>query len=267
MSRDFRGYSTQTLVIALLCAVFLIVPVLFLCLYAFNPTRYFSLPMAALSTKWFVNFFSDENFLHAFGISMALGLILIPVVLLFALPAAYALVRGTFGGRELMNTLIMSPLIIPGVITGIAFLIFLNTMGVLPGFPALLIGLTCFTLPYAVRALVANMHGLRPELEDAARNLGASERVVFWNVILPQLRPGILASGIFVFVEAVDNFSVAVFLSSTQSTPLPVQAYSYIRDFDDPTVAAMSVVLMLISTVLMLLASRYVGLNRMFQVE
>ncbi|ALM85987.1 ABC transporter permease [Bordetella sp. N] len=267
MSRDFRGYSVSTLSVALLCGAFLVLPVAFLCVYAFNPTQYFTLPITGLSLRWFHSFFENDRFLQAFGVSMKLGLIIIPIVLAISLPAAYALVRGRFPGRDFLNAVIMSPLVIPGVVTGIAFLIFLNKAGMGSGFTPLLIGMTCFTMPYAVRALVANMHGLRPELEEAALNLGAGKWSVFWYVILPQLRPGMLAGSIFVFVEAVDNFSVAVFLSSTNSTPLPVEAYSYIRDYDDPTIAAMSLLLMLISTGLMLLASRYVGLNRMFQVE
>ena len=84
---------------------------------------------------------------------------------------------------------------------------------------------------------------------------------------MPQLRPGLLAGGTFVFVEAIDNFSIAVFLSTTEVSPLPVEGYSYIRDFDDPTVAAMAVILIVISTGAVLLAGRLVGLNRMFRVE
>jgi putative spermidine/putrescine transport system permease protein len=111
------------------------------------------------------------------------------------------------------------------------------------------------------------MHGIRVDLEEAARNLGATEWSVFRHIILPQLRPGLIAGGTFVFVEAIDNFSISTFLTTPDSTTLPVAAYAYIRDFDDPTVAAMSAVLILMSTLLVFLIGRLVGLERIFRVE
>ncbi|MBB5214284.1 ABC transporter permease [Parapusillimonas granuli] len=242
-------------------------PVLFIILYSFNPSAYFSLPMTGLSLKWFVNFFENERFMNAFWVSMKMAAIVTPLSIVISIPTAYALVRCEFRGQNLVNALIMSPIVIPGVVSGIALLIYLSAIGVGPGFTGLVIGMTCFSIPFGVRALVANMHGLRPELEEVARNLGASNWSVFWRIVLPQLRPGLLAGGTFVFVEAIDNFSISVFLSTTKVSPLPVEGYSYIRDFDDPTVAAMAVILIAISTGLVLLASRMVGLNRMFRVE
>lgn len=267
MRKDYDVYSPTTLLAAVASALFMLGPVVFIVVYAFNPTAYFTWPMQGLSLKWFVNFFENERFANAFWVSLKMAVIVTPLSLVIAIPTAYALVRCSFRGRELINAMIMSPLVIPGVVTGMAFLIFLSTMGIGPGFAGLVIGMTCFSLPFGVRALVANMHGLRPELEEVARNLGASNWSVFWRIILPQLRPGLLAGGTFVFVEAIDNFSIAVFLSTTDVSPLPVEGYSYIRDFDDPTVAAMAVILILISTAAVLLAGRIVGLNRMFRVE
>lgn len=267
MRKDYDVYSSSTLLVALVSACFMLGPVLFIVLYAFNPSAYFTWPMQGLSMKWFVNFFENERFADAFWVSMKMGAIVTPLSLIISIPTAYALVRCEFRGRDLINAMIMSPLVIPGVVTGMAFLIYLSAVGIGPGFLGLVIGMTCFSLPFGVRALVANMHGLRPELEEVARNLGASNWSVFWRVVLPQLRPGLLAGGTFVFVEAIDNFSIAVFLSTTEVSPLPVEGYSYIRDFDDPTVAAMAVILILISTGAVLLAGKVVGLNRMFRVE
>ena len=267
MRKDYDVYSPVTLIVAVLSALFMLLPVLFIIVYAFNPSAYFTWPMQGLSLQWFENFFANERFANAFWVSMKMGAIVTPLSLVISIPTAYALVRCEFRGRDLINAMIMSPLVIPGVVTGMAFLIYLSAIGIGPGFFGLVIGMTCFSLPFGVRALVANMHGLRPELEEVARNLGANNWQVFWRVILPQLRPGLLAGGSFVFVEAIDNFSIAVFLSTTEVSPLPVEGYSYIRDFDDPTVAAMAVILIVISTGAVLLAGRLVGLNRMFRVE
>jgi putative spermidine/putrescine transport system permease protein len=267
MRGDYDVYSPMLRAAVLAIAGFLLAPVVFIVLYAFNETAYFSLPPQGVTLKWFANFFGNDRFQQAIVTSLGMAAIVTPVSLAIGIPTAYALVRGDFRGRELLSSLVMSPLVIPGVITGIAFLIFLSAIGLGPGFAGLVIAMTCFALPFAVRALAATLSGVDLELEAAARNLGASEWQVFRHVVLPQLRPALLAGGTFVFVEAIDNFSISAFLTSRHSTTLPVEAYGYIRDFDDPTVAAMAAVLILISTVLVFLVGRMVGLDRMFRFE
>jgi putative spermidine/putrescine transport system permease protein len=268
MRRDaYSPYSFSILVLTLCVAVFLLVPVIFIVFYSFNASSYFTLPPEGFSFRWYVAFFANDRFRQALWTSLSMASIVVPVSLVIAIPTSYILVRGQFYGRELLNALVLSPLVIPGVVTGIAFLSFLTATGMGPGFFGLVIAMLCFSLPFSVRALMANLHVVRPELEEAARNLGARERDVFWHVVLPQLRPGLLAGGTFVFVEAIDNFSISAFLVGPNSNTLPVEAYGYIRDFDDPTVAAMAAVLILVSTALVLLTGRLVGLGRMFRVE
>jgi putative spermidine/putrescine transport system permease protein len=267
MRSERSAYSSSVLSVAILSAVFLLTPVLFIVLYAFHDGTYFQLPLKGFSFRWFASFFGNSRFRDALATSFGIGAIVTPLSLAASIPTAWALVRGTFRGREALNLLIMSPLIVPGVVTGLAFLIFMTALGIGPGFIALVVGLTCFTLPFSVRSLVANMHGLDPTLEDAARNLGASEFSVFWHVVLPQLRPGLLAGGIFVFVEAIDNFSITAFLTTMSITTLSVESYGYIRDFDDPTVAAMAAVLIGLTTLIVIVMSRLVGLEKMFRVE
>jgi putative spermidine/putrescine transport system permease protein len=245
----------------------MLAPVIFIVFYSFNESSYFALPPEGFSLKWFQNFFGTNTFRHAFGTSLMMSVVVTPLSLIIAVPTAWVLVRGTFMGRELINAILLSPIIVPGVVSGIAFLILMYHLGIGPGFTGLIIALTCCTLPYSIRALVANMHGIRVDLEEAARNLGATEWSVFRHIILPQLRPGLIAGGTFVFVEAIDNFSISTFLTTPDSTTLPVAAYAYIRDFDDPTVAAMSAVLILMSTLLVFLIGRLVGLERIFRVE
>jgi putative spermidine/putrescine transport system permease protein len=264
---DYQPYSSLVRVLVVAMAVFLIAPVLFIVLYAFSKSSYFSLPLQGLTLKWFQNFFENGRFRQAIASSMGMAAIVTPLSLLIGIPTSYALVRGRFWGRDLLNLLVFSPLIIPGVVTGIAFLIFLSSIGTGPGFVGLVIAMSCFALPFAVRALVATLQGIDPEIEEAARNLGASEWNVFRFVVLPQLRPGMLAGGTFVFVEAIDNFSISAFLTGPRSTTLPVEAYGYIRDFDDPTVAAMAAVLICLSAALVFAVGRVIGLDRMFRFQ
>jgi putative spermidine/putrescine transport system permease protein len=253
--------------LAALVMAFIILPVAFIALYAFNDTGYLRLPPQGLTFKWFANFFENARFRAALGSSLIVSAVVAPACLLIAVPAALALVRYRFPGRDVVNALIMSPLVVPGVVTGISFLSLSALVGTGFGLLPIMVALSCFAFPFAVRALTANLHGLDPRLEEAARNLGASRFRAFLFVTLPQLRPGLLAGGIFVFVEAIDNFSISVFLTNSRITTLPVEAYSYIRDYDDPTVAAMAVLLMGLSAVLVFAVDRLVGLDRFLELK
>jgi len=262
-----RSYSTPVGALAGLVMLFILAPVVFIALYAFNQTGYLTLPPQGVTLKWFVNFFAIARFRAALETSLIIAAAVAPLSLLIALPTALALVRHAVPGKAAINALIMSPLIVPGVVIGISFLSLSARAGTGIGLVPLIVSLTCFAFPFAVRALVANLHGLDPRLEEAARNLGASRLGAFLWVTLPQLRPGLLAGGIFVFVEAIDNFSIAIFLTNSRTSTLPVEAYSYIRDFDDPTVAAMAVLLMALSAVLVFAIDRLVGLDRFLELK
>jgi ABC-type spermidine/putrescine transport system permease subunit II len=262
-----RSYSPSVAAFAALVMAFILLPVIFIALYAFNDTGYFHFPPQGVSLKWFVSFFANARFRAALASSLIISATVAPLCLLIAVPTALALVRYRFPGRDLVNGLIMSPLVVPGVVIGISFLSLSARMGGGPGLLPIIVALTCFAFPFAVRALTANLHGLDPRLEEAARNLGASRFRAFLWVTLPQLRPGLLAGGIFVFVEAIDNFSIAVFLTNSRTTTLPVEAYSYIRDFDDPTVAAMAVLLMSLSAILVFAIDRLVGFDRFLELK
>lgn len=266
MSRTLP-YSPALSGVAATVMGFILLPVVFIVLYAFNETAYLSLPPHAPTWHWFENFFAIARFRHALASSLLVAIVVTPVALLVAVPAAIALVRYDFPGRAAMNLLVMSPLVIPGVVVGISFLSLSAWVGTGLGLWPIVTALACVAFPFALRAVTANLHGLDPSLEDAARNLGASRFRAFLWVTLPQLKPGLLAGGIFVFVEAIDNFSIAVFLTDSRTTTLPVEAFSYIRDYDDPTVAAMAVLLMAFSAVLVLAVDRLVGLDRLLDLR
>jgi len=261
------SYSRAVAVFAMLVMAFIILPVAFIALYAFNDAGYLRLPPQGLTLKWFVNFFANARFQAALASSLIISATVAPLCLLIAIPTAVALIRYQFRGRGLLNAFIMSPLLVPGVVTGISFLSLSARLGFGFGLLPIIIALTCFAFPFAVRALSANLHGLDPQLEEAARNLGASRFRAFLWVTLPQLRPGLLAGGIFVFVEAIDNFAITAFLTNSRTTTLPVESFSYIRDFDDPTVAAMAVLLMSLSVVLVFVIDRLVGFDRFLELK
>jgi len=120
MRGDYDVYSPTLRAAVLAVAAFLLIPVIFIVIYAFNKTAYFSLPPQGLTLKWFANFFSNDRFQQAIVTSLGMAAIVTPVSLIVGIPTAYALVRGDFGGRAFLSAVVMSPLVVPGVITGIA---------------------------------------------------------------------------------------------------------------------------------------------------
>lgn len=255
VSRSVTGLGLFTL-------AFVLLPLPFIVLYAFSRNAYSLFSGQGFTLQWFQRFFENDRFMAALQNSLAISVVTTVAALAVALPTALVAVRHRFPGRDLMMALLAAPLLIPGVITGTAALSFVAQTGIGPGFWPITVAMICFTLPLVLRPLVANLSGLDPDLEKAARNLGASPFAAFRTVTMPQLAPGLVAGGTFAFVEAMDNFSIAVFLTNINTTTLPVEAYSYIRDIDDPTVAAMATLLIVMSVALVFAIEWLLGLDR-----
>jgi putative spermidine/putrescine transport system permease protein len=257
-----RSVSPVVTAIGLMTLGFVLLPLPFIVLYALSSKSYALFSPQGFTLQWFQRFFENDRFMAALENSLAVSIITTVVALIIAAPTAIVAVRHRFRGRDLMMALISAPLLVPGVITGTAALSFVAQTGIGPGFWPITVAMICFTLPLVLRPLVANLSGLDPDLEKAARNLGASPLAAFWSVTMPQLAPGLVAGGTFAFVEAMDNFSITVFLTSITTTTLPVEAYSYIRDIDDPTVAAMATLLILMSIGMVFAIEWLLGLDR-----
>ena len=261
--RDLEAkFGATVIVLAALSTIFLLLPVVFVVLHSFSPTRYFQWPPTSFSLEWHKNFYNSSMFMGAARNSFVMAIIVTPLSLLIGVPASYALVRGEFRGKALLQQVILSPLIIPGVVTGVSLLSLYSAGGLRIGMFGLILGMLIFALPFAVRAISANLLGIDPQVEEAARSLGAGPFRTFFIIVVPQLKSGVLAASIFIFVEAIDNFSITVFLSNDQTKVLPVAAYQYIKDFDDPTVAAMATALIVMSCVLVMLLEKMIGFQK-----
>lgn len=261
--RDFESkFGFTVTALAIVATVFLLLPVLFVVLHSFSPSRYFQWPPQGFSLEWHQKFYNSEMFMSAARNSFLMALIVTPLSLVIGIPASYALVRSEFRGKVIIQQIILSPLIIPGVVTGVSLLSLLSAAGMRIGLLGLCLGMLVFALPFSIRALSANLLGLDSRIEEAARNLGAGPVRTFFSIVLPQLKSGILAASVFVFVEALDNFSIAVFLSNDSTKVLPVAAYQYIKDFDDPTVAAMATALIVMSVVIVAILEKLMGFQK-----
>ena len=161
--------------------------------------------------------------------------------------ASLALFRYEFRGKKLLQALLFPPIAIPWLITGTAMLIFFFGVGIGRGLHAILLGHVALALPYVIVVVSARLQTFAPELEEAARSLGANQWQVTMRVTLPWIMPGVIAGALFAFAVSFDQFVVSYFLSTPGETTLPVEIYAAIRKGFTPEINAVSTIIIAVS--------------------
>jgi putative spermidine/putrescine transport system permease protein len=158
---------------------------------------------------------------------------------------------------------LLSPLVIPLVVLGIALLQFLSRLGLAKTFTSLLLGHLVITMPYVVRTLLAALSGFNRSIEEAALNLGANPAKVLWYVTLPNLRSGFLAAAIFAFITSFGDISISIFLAGGRNATLPVRLFQFVQYAYDPTITAVSTVIIVLTMTLIVTLDWVMGLERL----
>lgn len=253
----FFSLAFHTLFIA-----FIVAPLVVVMAVSFTGEGFISLPSGGLSLRWFQALWANQEMVDAFWLSLKLGLVSATVATLLAVPAALAISRYDFPGRGAITGFLMSPLMIPSVVLGIAFLRFFSLAQVGGSLWALSITHVIVVLPYALRLTLASTIGLERDAEHAALSLGANRLQTFWRVILPRIRTGVVGGWLLAFIQSFDELTMTVFVATPGTTTLPVAMYNQIAQTIDPLITAASTVLILGTLAVMLLLDRLVGLDR-----
>jgi len=241
---------------------FLLAPVILVFPISFSADAYVAWPPSAWSTRWYGELFRNEEMVQAFKNSMVLALIVTSLTLLIATPAAVALTRSVFPGREALISFFTAPLLLPSIVLGLAILIIFVGYGLVGSWPGVMIGHLVITLPYALRVLITGLSTLPANVEDAAGTLGANPFVVFRRVTLPLIVPALIASAALAFIVSFDEVVISLFIAGTQLKLLPVSLYHYVESRADPLVAAISALMVLGTLAIVLVVERAVGLRR-----
>ena len=241
--------------------VFLLAPIAVVVVFALNPTPFIQFPPVGVSLRWFEKFFASRDFMQALGFSLEVAVLTTMAATLLGASAALALARGNLPGTRLIVATMLSPLMLPAILTGLA--LFQTYVLLDVGRPTwgLVAGHTLVTLPYVVRTTLAVLHNFDLRLEEAARNLGASPTCTFFEVTLPLIKPGVLAGSIFAFIVSFDQFPVSLFLVSPGNETLPVTLFNYLKFDLDGTIGAASVVSILLAFLVVIGLDRTVGLR------
>jgi putative spermidine/putrescine transport system permease protein len=181
----------------------------------------------------------------------------------FSVPAALAIARYDFRGREGFTALFLSPLMIPHVVLGVAFLRFFSQIGLGGTFVGLVLAHIVIVLPFALRLILAAATGMNREIEHAAVSLGASQWTVFRRVTLPLIVPGLTSGWVLAFINSFDEVTMTVFIASPSTVTLPVRMFLYIQDNIDPLVTSVSACVIAITVVAMIILERAYGLERL----
>ncbi|MBI1735652.1 MAG: ABC transporter permease [Candidatus Rokubacteria bacterium] len=246
-----------------LMIVFMLAPLVLVVWMSFTPDEFFSLPLDTFSLRWYHEAFAYPGFVEAFVLSALLALAAATVAVTLGFLAAYALVRFQFPGRAALDAFFVSPLLVPAVVLGIALLQFVNRLGLYNTFAGLLAAHVVVVVPYTVRVIVTALRSVSEDLEWAAMNLGARRGTMLRRITLPLARRGMLAAFLFAFILSFDEVTVTIFMTGPAYQTLPIRVYNYLTDQVDPTVAAVSTLLILLSGVLVILLDRIVGLENL----
>lgn len=250
------------LVFHTLFLVFMLAPIVVVCWVAFTPEGFLSIPTTSFSLRWFKALAQYPEFVHAFWISLWLGVLSSFVSLLFAVPAALAIARYRFRGRDALSTLFLSPLMIPHVVLGIAFLRFFTSVGIGGTFFALVLAHVVVVFPFALRLTLAAATGMDRSVEMAAISLGANGWTLFRRVTLPAILPGIISGWALAFIQSFDDLTMTVFLAAPGTETLPVRMFLYIQDNIDPLVTSVSASVIAVTMIVLVLLDRCYGLDR-----
>jgi putative spermidine/putrescine transport system permease protein len=255
------------IILATVVLIYLLIPAFVVVLSSLNSGTYLTFPPKGLSLRWIIYFFQAADFLPAFLLSMRLAFLAGLTSTVFGALAALALVRVDFPGKAFVQALFLSPLTLPGLVVGLALLIYFYSLQSLNinfvrTFAGLYIGHVVITMPYVIRTVSAALSSFDISQEEAARNLGASPAQAFLRITLPQVSSGVMAGWIFAFIVSFGAFDVSLFLTNPGVTPLPVTMFTYLRWKFDPTPSAAGTFAILLVTVSMLLSSRLVNLGK-----
>jgi putative spermidine/putrescine transport system permease protein len=241
--------------------VFLLAPIAIVFVFALNPTPFIQFPPVGISLRWFEKFFASREFMHALMFSLEVAAITTATATLLGATAALAIARGDLPGARLVVAIMLSPLMLPAILTGLALFQAYVLLDVGRPLWGLVAGHTLVTIPYVVRTTLAVLHNFDRRLEEAAQNLGAGPVRTFFEVTLPLVKPGVLAGAIFAFVVSFDQFPVSLFLVSPGSETLPITLFNYLKFDLDGTIGAASVVSILLAFLVVIGLDRTVGLR------
>jgi putative spermidine/putrescine transport system permease protein len=246
---------------AALVLLFLLAPLVIIVGASLSDTTYLTFPPQGLTLRWFSNIFEISAFRTTAITSFQVAILGTALSLLIGIPAAYALSRYRVELPKWLSTLFVLPILVPEIVFGFSLLKSITIGLGLPVLPSLVLGHALLVLPYSVRVVGASLASFDFSVEEAAISLGCPPLKTFLTVVLPNIRAGVMAAFILAFITSINDVSISVFLTGPGISTLPIQILAHMEQFFDPTIASVSVLLMLVTVGVMAIVEMTLGLT------
>jgi putative spermidine/putrescine transport system permease protein len=231
--------------------LFLIAPIIAVMPLSFNSETFFSYPMPGYSLRWYEDFFFNERWTSALRMSFIVAIFTTILATFLGTLAALGLARANFPARASVMAVLISPMIVPVIISAIGMFKFYAQLGVAGTLTGVILAHTALATPFVVITVTATLSSFDRTLMRAGASCGAAPHTVFFKVVMPLILPGMISGALFAFVTSFDEVVVVLFLASPEQRTLPLQMFSGIREMISPTITAAATVLVLISTLLL----------------
>jgi putative spermidine/putrescine transport system permease protein len=253
--------------VVLLILGFLVLPAAVVTIAAFNDKAILSFPPQAWSWRWFAKAIAYQDFRDGFRNGLIVTAWSSTIALVVGAMFALALDRYRFRFKKTIEAVLLSPLVIPHFTIGLGFLILAAQVGWTRGFAVVVICHVVLVLPFVLRSVYVSLRNLDPRLELAAASLGAPPLLVLVTVTLPLLLPGLISGWLFAAILSFNEFTASLFVTAQRTQTLPVAMYNYVREFADPSMAALSVMYIVATAALIVFANAFLGLGKVLNIE
>lgn len=248
-------------VVAVIYALIL-APIVVVVMLAFSADNFILFPPSGYSLRWFQQLAGNRQLLTALWLSVQIAAVVTLCSLAIGVPAALALAKGRFAGKGALTSFFLAPLLLPTLITGLALLLFFSPLKLAATLPGLVLGHMTVTVPFVIRMMTTALANLPDDIEAAAATLGARPWRVVRRVTLPLAAPGLIACACLSFLLSFDETVISLFIAGPRASTLPVEMVRYVEGRTDPLIAALSVVLIVATLVVILVVERLVGVAR-----
>lgn len=246
-----KAWTIALWVSAGLVFVFLVAPLVAIIPLSFNGGQFLTYPLNGLSLQWYAEFFTDPDWIRSLKNSLIVGVVSTLLATFLGTLASLGLVRARFRGRSLVMAVLLSPMIVPLVITAVGFYLFFAPYGLTATYTGLILAHTALAAPFVVITVTATLQGYDQTLTRAAASLGAGPVLAFRKVTLPLIAPGVASGALFAFATSFDEVVVVLLVAGPGQRTLPREMFSGIRENISPTIMAVATLLIIFSTVLL----------------
>ncbi len=251
-----RGFDPLDVIFAaglVVVGLFILAPIIFIVVNSFNSAAYNVFPPEGFSMRWYGEALSVPRFRKAIVNSLLVGIGAAVLALILGTMAARALVRHRFMGKPFVSSFFFAPVLVPRIALGAAIFLLYIRVDMYGGRLGLILAHSLLGLPFVISIMTAVMYNIDPELEEAAQDLGATPLRTFFRVTLPQMRTGLIVASLFAFTMSFDELETSLFLVRPENNTLPIEMFLYVQEYQNPTLAALSTMLIAATIVAVIL--------------